>query len=133
MAIKGISGGMNTFAAINQINGGNESGVGAASGSRLPSPQWGDIFTAVTQTLSSIGALDFQDELRTSSDSGENSKVVQAFSTFMNDLMDACLRQHAQAGDSQSSDGSLAQDPSDPPPAPFMAHGQAGIVCQTRL
>lgn len=121
MTITGISGGMNTFAAIKQVNNGNESRVDAASGNRPPPPpQGGNIFTAVTQALSSIGALDSQDASSTGSgsDSGGNSKVVQAFGTFMNDLMGA-LHQHARAGGAQSSHGPVAQGPSGLPPDPF--------------
>lgn len=128
MTITAIPGGMNTTAAFKQIGVQIESGVDATSGNRPPPPPaGGNIFKAVTQALSSIGALDSQDASNTSSDSGSNTKVVQAFGTFMNDLMGA-LHQHAQAGGTQLPDGAAAQRPPGPPPG--MAQGSQSLLQQ---
>jgi len=132
MTIPGISGGMSPFMPIRQVNSEREPGIKAAEG-KLPaqSPQAGNLFSAVTQALSAIGALETQNPTDTSTGSGRNATIVQAFGTFMNDLMGA-LHQQIQA-DGAPSTGSAARsgpppDPSGPPPG--MAQGSQSLVQQ---
>lgn len=129
MTISGISASMNSITAIRQVDRGSEnSSVAGAAGRPAQAPQGGELFSAVTQALSSIGALDSQD-------SSGSSTVVQAFGTFMNDLMGA-LHQHA--GGSQAAGSSAAQRPSGPPPErsgppPGMGQGMQGLSQQSTV
>ena len=136
MTIPGISGGMSPFMPIRQVNREREPGIKAAEG-KLPaqSPQAGNLFSAVTQALSAIGALETQNPTDTSTGSGRNATIVQAFGTFMNDLMGA-LHQQTQAGGAPSSGSAEKQHrPSGPPPdpsgpSPGLAQGAQSLVQQ---